>query len=197
MKKYLASLIIIFIVGITQILNAQIKKGDWELSLNGDFGSMSASTSGSSSSSSRTFVQISTITGYFVNDNLSIEPEIGILLVESSDPALLGVLNLSYTFSTDKGKVNPFIHAGYGISNAIPFFSTNGPLARISSSGNVSILNFGAGIKFFVSNRVALKTEVNYKKFIYDVDSYGYYSSSSSSVSLSYLHLVLGFSVFL
>ena len=85
----------------------------------------------------------------------------------------------------------PFILAGYGIGNAAPVYHAF--WSRNSENFDVPVLNAGAGLKAFVSERVALRGEYRYQKYEYD-RTYSDFASVKSTDS--YNNVFFGFSIF-
>ena len=142
-----------------------------ELSLSGSYQNIS---SGSGSGSSGAFL-ISPRLGFFVHKGLELEPEVLLLISSGGDPVYMLNGNISYNFIS-KGKVVPFLLAGYGLANTVPFF--NIPLLRTDFT--VGVLNLGVGIKSFITDDVAIRVEYRFQKFTGQKETtYSYYSYSN------------------
>jgi len=110
-------------------LYAQTKKGDWELSMSGNFGSVSTKTESDGSfghnefkGEAQGFLSLIARPGFYFTDGLVLEPEILWTAIEESDPSLSLSGNLAYNFNIPKSRVTPFVLIGYGTGNAIPLF---------------------------------------------------------------------------
>jgi opacity protein-like surface antigen len=133
--------------------------------------------------------------GVFAAPGLSIEPEFYMLAGEGDPPAFNLGGNLAYTFKIEASPVSPFITAGYGIGNGIPFMQRL--LGRSSSDFDIPVLRAGGGLKIFVARSVALKMEYRYERYSYE-NSETYYGMTSSYSRVYNFHtLLIGFSVFL
>ena len=138
-------------------LLAQPREGkNKELSLSGSYQNYST---GSSSSSSGAFL-ISPRLGFFVLGGLELEPEVVLMFSSGSEAAYMLNGNVSYNFISE-GKAVPFLLAGYGLANTVPFF--NVPLTRIGFS--VDVLNLGGGVKAFLREDIAIRFEYRFQKF--------------------------------
>ena len=122
-------------------------------------GSYQNYSSEGSSGSSGAFL-ISPRFGFFVVEGLELEPELLFMVSSGSDPVYMLNGNISYNF-THSGTTVPFLLAGYGVANAIPFF--NVPLSKMDFT--VGVLNLGAGTKIFFNENVALRVEYRYQSF--------------------------------
>ncbi len=152
-------------------LLAQPREGkNKELSISGGYHNYSSE---SSSGSSSAFL-ISPRLGFFVVEGLELEPEI-LFMVGSGDMVYKVNGNISYNF-INEGKGIPFVLAGYGLANTVPFF--NVPLVR--TDFGVSVLNLGGGVKAFLSEDVAIRFEYRYQKFTGEGEevNLGYFSYS-------------------
>ncbi len=199
--KMLASLILA-LLSIAGLANAQFQKGTTELTLDGSAGSYSATSTSNSygysynSSVTRNYAILDLAVGYFVADGLSLEPEIGWYALEKMEPSIHLVANLSYTLPNPTTRFAPFIRAGYGVANMMEFPGV-GMLGRVSDKMDVSVLNIGGGVKYLVASSIALRAEINYRKHsLSNSSSYGGVSMSFDQ-SFSTTGLLLGFSVLL
>jgi len=145
-----------------------------ELSLSGSYQNYSSE---SSSGSSGAFL-ISPRLGFYVVQGLEIEPEFLVMLSSGSDPVYVLNGNISYNFLS-AGKTVPFILAGYGLANTVPFFGV--PLLRTDFT--VGVLNLGAGIKAFVKEDIAVRVEYRFQVFSGE-------GETTISSSFSYTHKV-------
>ncbi len=129
---------------------------NFELSLSGSYQYFSF---GEGSDGSGAFL-ISPRLGVFIVEGLEFEPEVLLMFASERDPVY--VLNglLSYNFLS-VGKAVPFLLAGYGVANTVPFF--NVPLTSYDFS--VGVVNAGAGVKVFLSEDIALRIEYRFQRF--------------------------------
>ncbi len=182
-------------------------KGSWELDLSGSFGSYNYSSTYESISpysnystnhdESYGYFQLAAIPAVYVADGLSIEPEINCFIIKKSAPAFAFLGNLAYTFRIKNQRFAPFVRAGYGISNAFQFPIQNGILARISDKFDIPIINAGVGLKFLLTDAVAFRTELNYRRLSFSDESSYYGYTSKSSTKYNFISVLLGFSVLL
>jgi opacity protein-like surface antigen len=181
------------------IQRAPFMQGDWELSMTGTIGKSTRSVSSPSpygswgNESSTTYGTLSLTAGYYIIDQLSIEPEINFLAYEGEPPGESVLLNLSYTYPIPHSIVAPFIRGGYGLGNATSFLGI--PDLAIHSTDNFDIktLNAGAGVKLIVAQNVALRIEINYRNQTYTLEDISY----SLDYKYSTVELFIGFSVLL
>lgn len=140
---------------------AQIERGDTELSAQMSF----MSRSFEQSSSSFWTLLLAARYGYFLTKNLEFEPEVMFSIYKDDDPGFVLSGNLAYNFSSrnPNNKIVPFISGGLGISNTIIF------LPNIAYEGAEdtfwTILNAGAGVKLFVTERIAVRWEYRFQRF--------------------------------
>jgi len=182
---------------------AQFKQKDVELSLSGSFNSWKTSSTGSgqTNSSERTIGILSGSAGYFVVDGLSLEGEVGIVAVEDEDAAQYVLAGISYTSLSPGSNIAPFVHAGYGISNAVQYPMLGGAPMKITDEMDVKVLNLGGGLKYLVNPWAALRLELNYRTHSWSRENtyYGYSSPYTSKTDYQYANLgvMLGFAVLL
>jgi len=152
---------------------AQFKKGDVELSLSGTVGSWTNRYNYSSSlpysynsdrSESLNFILLAITGGIFLYDGFSFEPEIDIVALEKEEPAQCYIGNVSYTALLPDSKVALFMRGGYGVSNSfqVPMWGMM-PMGAMDKF-NVKIINVGAGVKYLITEQVALRIELNYRR---------------------------------
>jgi opacity protein-like surface antigen len=183
-------------------LYSQTKQGAWELSFSGNVGSVSTTTKYKSSFGSsefkgeaQGFLALVARPGFYIVNGLVLEPEILWTAIEGTEPSFSLSGNLAYNFDIPKSRVTPFVLIGYGTGNAGPFFQRL--LFRTSDKFNVSLLNLGAGVKVFVTERVALRTEYRFQRFSRE-ESFGSGSFRDTLKEVNqFHHLFFGFSAFL
>lgn len=149
----------------------------------------------SKSETESTFMTLALRYGVFIYRGLEFEPEIHWTSLEDIKPALSLHGNLAYNFnvpqSQDKPRVMPFVLAGYGIGNAVPFSLSL--CAPSSDSWNIGVLNLGAGLKAFVTENAALRVEYRYQRYAWS-EEYGYSKTENTE---AFHNIFFGFSVFL
>jgi hypothetical protein len=101
--------------------------------------------------------------GYFIYKGLELEPEILLTIPEDGGTGILIQGNLSYNFKASE-KVFPFILGGFGFGNAQKIFGI-----AMDTDENVTVLNFGAGMKFMVGNSAAIRVEYRLTKYSMDI----------------------------
>jgi hypothetical protein len=97
--------------------------------------------------------------GICLNPEFEFEPEFS-CLISRGDPAYIINGNVCYNIVQAKPNI-PFLLAGYGVSTSVPVF--NDPLASLGRK--MSVLNLGGGMKFYVSQDVAIRLEYRYQHF--------------------------------
>ena len=175
---------------------AQINGKRFELSFSGAFGEAKSSYESTSNTYSYTsegefhYYLFSSIRfGYLLNPNFEVEPELQILLLESIDPSYSINANLVYNIDIDSSRVKPFLLIGYGIGNTVPIY---GSLINIDAyEGNklsVNQFNAGLGMKIFVTNNIAIRTEYRFQQYSYKKD---YSNIKTTSKYTYYFHQLL------
>jgi opacity protein-like surface antigen len=159
-----------------------------ELSISGCYQNIS---SGNSSGGSGALL-ISPRLGFFVYKGLEIEPEILFMVASGADPVYMLNGNISYNFIS-KGKIVPFLLAGYGLANAVPLF--NVPLIRTDFT--VGVLNLGVGIKSFLTDDIAIRVEYRYQNFSGQKEITSYYYSYTQKVDTRIHSVQFGISILL
>jgi opacity protein-like surface antigen len=199
MKNILTAVCLVFACGSVY---SQTQQGTWELSLSGNFGSVSGSSETTSSFGSsqseqeaQGYLSLALRPGFYIIDGLVVEPEILWTAVEKVPPSFSLSGNLAYNFSIPESHITPFVLVGYGTGNAIPLFQRL--FFRSSDKLDISVLNIGAGVKFFVAERIALRTEYRYQRYSQEETfSSGSFSSTTKTIQ-NFHNVFLGFSVFL
>jgi len=158
-------MILAAVIFVSAVSFCQFKAGSLEVGLSGSFGSQSIdySSSNYNNSDSYKYLIISAITSYYIIDGLAIEPEAGIFAVSETSPAQYIIGNISYTYLLKNSRFAFFGRGGYGASNSIILSNMDKPLSAISDGLKISIINIGAGFKYLISDKIALRCEVNYK----------------------------------
>lgn len=205
MRKILLILCLSFF--INSIASAQFRKSDVELTFSTSFGAWensSTSTGGSgnfsynyTSSDSRNFFSLSIMPGYYFSDGFSFEPEISILTIEKTPPSFFFLGNISYTYRIPESNVAPFGRIGYGVSNAVTYPMTGSTPLKVSKDVNIGVFNAGGGIKALLTSSIALRAEMNYRKFNWTDDFNYSFGSSKVDNKQSTIALNIGFSILL
>ncbi len=198
MNKILATVYLIFVCGS---LYSQTQQGAWEISLSGNFGSASGSSETTTSSGTiksesdaEEYLSMAIRAGYYVIDGLVVEPEFYWTAFEGSAPIFSLSANLAYNFHIPESHVTPFILVGYGTGNSIPLFQRL--FFRFSNKLDISVLNLGAGVKVFLAEQIALRTEYRYQRFSQERTSgSGLYSSTTKEIN-NYHNIFFGLSIF-
>ena len=184
MKTVVCMLVLAMLFG-GSVAFCQVEKGSWEMSLAATFGSVSTSRDGDEGEST-SLLSVAFRPGYYVIDGLSIEPELFWTAIESERPMFSLAANASYTFRPSDANVSPFLLAGYGIGNGIPTFQRL--MFRASDEMDVSVLNLGGGVKYFLSKDIGLRAEYRYQRF--------HQEEGSSETTANWHTILFGFSVF-
>lgn len=177
---------IVFFSG-TSLYSQPVEK-TWELSLSGNLTSVTSSSNNYSSSSQ--YLSIYFQPGFFITQNVEIEPEILWLAVDGETGLSSFSANLAYNFGNPPSKNLPFVLVGYGRTNSIPINQTL--IIPSSNKHDINILNFGAGMKFFASKSVAFRIEFRHQRYTYSRKSF----NTTYDYSTKYTYLLFGFSVF-
>lgn len=122
-----------------------------------------------------TWINIPLRIGFFVYKGLEIEPEL-FLSIPTEQTEYTGILvmgNISYNFKGSK-KLVPFILGGAGIGNGPQAFSVVS-----DSDRKFTAINFGAGIKWFVGDSAAIRTEYRFIKYS---DERGYSDRTDNNI---------------
>jgi hypothetical protein len=184
------------------ITKAPFMQGDWELSMTGTIGKTSSTTIstmdsyGYENKSSKMYGTLSLTAGYYIIDQLSVEPEINYFAYEGAPPGESVLLNLSYTYPIRHSIVALFIRGGYGLGNASSVLGIPDVIIHCSDNFDVKTFNAGAGVKLIIAQNVALRIEMNYRLQTYTQD-YSGYSSYSVENKNSAVKLFVGISVLL
>lgn len=174
---------------------SQINKGNWELSLSGDMGFTSSSTESTYGAyheeydgTSEGYFLVALRVGYFVVDGLEIEPEFIETAVEKETPCFDLGSNVLYNFKIANSSISPFVLAGYGVGNSIPF--SNALFYNATGSLDIGHWNLGAGVKFFINKNIGIRVEYRHQQYSYDQNEY----NVSTSYKLYYNKLLVGIS---
>ena len=182
-------------------VRAQIKQGTWEMSLSGTIGTSSGSTEQTGAISFRVdqpaegFLSFAVRPGYYVVEGLAVEPELLWTALEGTPPSFGLTGNLAYHFVVPQSHMVPFVLIGYGRANGIPKFQI---LQRSTDGFDVSVLNIGAGMKFFITTKVAFRAEYRLQRYGYETSSTGVANLTNTISTTRVFHnFFFGFSIFL
>jgi len=190
------------------IASAQFEAGKIEITLTGTAGYLKDNLpTDLTSSQSVGYVMLNTAIGYYLFDEFSIEPQIGLLATESTFPSQSVLMNLSYTHRISTSAIALFVRCGYGISNSLSSPVVGFVPTRINEISNVHIINAGVGTKILATENVALNIEMNYRGETFDqqVPTVWYYLDNNTIVpfthtanfTYSYIGVLIGFSILL
>ena len=131
----------------------------WEISMSTDANSFSTSTGSSD------YVTLAIRPGFYIMEGLSIEPEAFWGVAKTSHPELNYSGNLSYGYGMGHNMVVPFVLAGYGAGNGVPF---NQPISRSATfMTGIRFFNAGAGLKVMaIGGRALFRLEYRYQDFM-------------------------------
>jgi opacity protein-like surface antigen len=135
---------------------------------------------------------------YFVSDNIGVGAEINITDLKGDKNTGL-VLNflIEANFPSNQSKFIPFLLAGYGYSNG-SFLFDRLAIKNYEDTG-IGVLNLGGGAKFQVTEKVFVRTEARYQVFSGEYKYNNYFSGGSitGNIDITYLNVLLGFSIIL
>ena len=191
MKK----LAVLFLLFLNFNSFAQMNGKNKELSFSGSFGALKSSYEHKSpnysysSEGDLNFYFLSNIRfGYFLNDHFEVEPEFQFLILERVDPFYSVNANIAYNIHVDSSNIKPFILIGYGLGNTLPLYGSLFYLDSFEREMSVRQFNFGFGLKIFVSNNLAIRTEYRFQQYKYKRD----YSNLNAISDYTYsLHNIL------
>ncbi len=181
MKKTFHIILLALLVIIpAEVVLSQIESGDKELSVSASFMSRKAENADEAWTSFIVPIRM----GFFVTQNIEIEPEILFSDFKESDAGYIISGNLAYNFNPidDQKKTFPFIFAGFGFSNTFAFFPNVAWIGDEDESR--TLINAGGGFKTFLANSAALRIEYRYQNFM-------------NERNIVYHNVLLGISAFL
>ena len=136
---------------------------------------------------------------YFLNKQLSFEPEAIWTTEDGVYPTYFFSGNIAYHFPEFSKQIVPFLLIGFGVGNAMPIVNTL--LVSFENKFNVNLFNIGAGIKFPLSKNVLIRTEYRYQQYQMKatLGSYQYETYRQIPVKYTYYenNLLVGFSIFI
>ena len=194
-------LVVISVLLLASMAQAQYRQGDAEFMLLGTAGSVTSSSElkfrdpaipGSTSSSERLYMYVATTPSYYFIDGLSAELELGVRALKGERPAQSAILHLSYTQSRRRSIVAWFLRGGYGVANglAVPVYEN---ISRLTEGFDVGVVSLGAGLKLRPGGRGLIRMEVNYRMQMYETLGESY----TMDHTISSIALLLGVGVVL
>lgn len=181
-------------------LHSQTAPGNWEFSVSGTLGSFSLSTeisrspgSPSSSSESYSYLSLAVRPGLYIARRLEFEPEIFWTAMKDQSPAFNLSGNFAYNFTIPNSRLCPFLLAGYGVGNAVPLFQR--VFGRFSDKFDIGVLNIGAGLKFFLDDRITLRTEYRYQRYSLEQSYFSGSFASTTNYTWNFHNVFFGFSL--
>lgn len=200
MKPVLLSLVFALLLPLISV--SQPVQGSKEISLQGYVTSRDISVKEKGSSSSDSYSDDMTIgslylrMGYFITDNFSIDPELNWGFTDQTSPAFAFSLNGSF-HAPLKENLFVFVTGGAGLSNSVPFF--NVAVDRYTEKFDITMYNFGGGIKYYLTENLALRTEFRYQIYNFEEkeEAWGPYPGYTLETTIKNSSLLVGFSVLL
>jgi hypothetical protein len=189
-----ALVIILFLIGdcfpqVKEISKLQyFKQGDFEFSISVNAGNNTQEFKttnypdaiNSQYKTEDIYIHLGASVGYYIIDNLSIEPEFNMeLFFENLNTMFIG--NLCYTFYKPLNNVYPYIKIGYGWAE----YTNSYNYYLISSSDNYRIINSGLGLKFRFSSSAMFKTEINYRNLTTSFSTTNPFNTGSIKTEIS------------
>jgi opacity protein-like surface antigen len=171
---------------------AQPEKGQRELSFAAAFMAVNEEEG-----ETNTAFNLSGRVGYYITNRFEFEPEMILSKYEDEDPGFVLSANFLYNVSSPgASSISPFLLAGVGWSNSLPFFNQ---MNFGDADRNYTVLNLGLGIKTFLSERSALRFGYRFQRFFAEevVFPHPYSYRRTYDPSVSYHNLLFGLSVFL
>lgn len=133
--------------------------------------------------------------GYFITSGFSIDPEVTWGFSDVASPSFAFSLNGSFQAPVND-MLFVFMTAGAGISNAIPF--ANITIGRAAEKLDIPMYNFGGGLKYYLNEIVALRTEFRYSVYNYEEkENDPYFGSTKYEYTQKNSNLLIGFSILL
>lgn len=200
MKSVLFALVSALVLPLISV--AQPVTGSKEFSLQGNVSNRDISvklkggSSGESASDDLTVGSLYMRIGFFITDNFSIDPELNWGFTDQTPPSFAFSLNGSF-HAPIKDDLFVFVTGGAGLSNSVPFLNVS--VERFTKKFDIMMYNLGGGLKYYLTENFALKTEFKYQVYNYEekVESWGYYSSYTLESTVKNSSLNVGFAVLL
>lgn len=197
MKRIILLIAIIFIN--SAVSKAAYEQGDLALSVSMTGGSINVEDilNGPTGSSYTAYLYMSFLTDFYIVKGLALEPEIGFMAQEKSNPVSYYFGNLLYIYNFDEQNIGAFARAGIGIGNGIPFPNSYFVNAQ-SPDINVSLLQFGLGGQYLIENIALIRLELNYRAGFYKHSEYlPIFGNLNIERNIKILSLNLGVGIFI
>ncbi len=166
----------------------------WELSGSAAFGTMSQTSGGTKTQPF--YIQLAFRTGYYFTQEFEIEPEIYTnYIFDAEDYDLALSANLLYNFNITESTLSPFILAGYGIGTTLRELEEIQDNYKSDEVGG--ILNLGLGLKIFINNKIAIRTEYRFQQLFNSYESNYYFGNYTQDIGYQSHKFMFGVSVFL
>ncbi len=181
---------ILLSLALANAASAQPEKGQRELS----FAAAFMAVNGEDGETSTAF-NFSGRVGYYMTKRFEFEPEVILSIYEDEDAGFVLSANFLYNVSSPGGsRISPFLLAGFGWSNSLPFFNQ----MNFGDAGRkYTVLNLGLGIKTFLSDRSALRFAYRFQRFFAEEVVFPYPDRWTYDPSVTYHNLLFGLSIFL
>lgn len=129
--------------------------------------------------------------GFFVFKGLEIEPELFFTIPEESEDIGYIILgNLSYNFKISKNLML-FVLGGGGFGNGQRLFGI-----VWDNDMDVSVYNFGAGIKYLVGDSAALRIEYRHTKYSGETTETSWWGTWTDKLDRTDNNILIGISIF-
>jgi len=176
MKKISVLLAFLLVFGVAFAASQPVEGKKFEVSTGISFEAYSYRPSGAPAgySSTSSYFNIPVRFGWFFWKGLELEPEVMLSFYHSSYNSGTGYsssysetgdilsANLLYNFKLKNSHFVPFVLAGFGFGNAVPYMNY---AEKIESGAKSSTPNFGVGVKYLFGNIAALRLEYRYRNF--------------------------------
>lgn len=176
MKKISVLLALLLVFGVVFAASQPVEGKKFELSTGLSFSAYSYRPSGEPAgySSKQSYFNIPVRFGWFFWKGLEFEPELMLTFYHSSYNDGAGYSysyhetgdilsgNLLYNFKLNKSHFVPFVLAGFGFGNAIPYEDF---AEKWESGAKTTTPNLGFGVKYLFGNTAALRLEYRYRNF--------------------------------
>lgn len=198
MKSVLLSLVFALLLPLISV--AQPVQGSKEISLQGYVTSrdekITEKGTPNSESYDMTVGSLYLRMGYFITDNFSIDPELNWGFTDKTPPSFAFSLNGSF-HAPLKENIFVFVTGGAGLSNSVPFLNVS--VNRYTEKFDIAMYNFGGGIKYYLTENLALRTEFRYQVYSYEEkeEAWGPFPGYTLETTIKNSSLLVGFSVLL
>jgi opacity protein-like surface antigen len=176
MKKIAFLLTFLLVVGVAFAVSQPVEGKKFEFSTGLSFAAYAYHPGDEPAgySSKETYFNVPVRIGWFFWKGLEFEPEFMLTSYHDSyndgagytyDYKSTGYIlsgNLLYNFKLTNSRFVPFLLAGYGIGNAVPYENY---AEKWESGTKTSTPNIGAGVKYLFGNTAALRLEYRYRNF--------------------------------